>query len=115
MVGVVFAAPLLTDARVMAQDVVKVSPETHAVLLENAQVRVLDVRLRRGEKVAMHSHPHNVIYYLTDGKLRLTSADGKTEDRAVKAGTVVWSEASIHTAENIGTTDFREVQIELKK
>ena len=111
--GLLLAAPFARG--VLAQDVVKVSPETHAVLLDNADVRVLDVRIKPGEKVAMHSHPHNVIYYLTDGILRLTSADGKTEDRRVKAGTVVWSEASKHAAENIGPAEFREVQIELKK
>lgn len=35
-----------------SQDVVKVSPETHTVLLENAKVRVLDVHVKPGEKVA---------------------------------------------------------------
>jgi len=100
---------------IYAQDVVKVAPDSHTVLLENDQVRVLKVDMKPGQKVPMHSHPHNVIYYLTDGILRLTSADGKTEDRRVKAGTVVWSEASKHAAENIGPAEFREVQIELKK
>lgn len=78
-------------------------------------MRVLAVRVKPGEKVGMHSHPHNVVYYLTDGKLRLTSANGKIADREVKAGTAIWSEASTHSAENIGTTEFREVQIELKQ
>ena len=114
IVGVLFAALFLRDDRIVAQDVLKVSPETHAVILENAHVRVLDVRLKPGEEVALHSHPHNVIYYLTDGELRLTSAEGRTEDRTVKAGTAVWSEASVHAAGNLGSSDFHEVQIELK-
>jgi quercetin dioxygenase-like cupin family protein len=45
--------------------------------------------VKPGEKVALHSHPHNTIYYLTDGELRLTSAGGKAEERDVKAGTAV--------------------------
>ena len=114
MAGAITVAVCSNGRTVGAQDVVKVSPETHAVLLDNAKVRVLDVRIKPGEKVSMHTHPHNVIYYLTDGKLRLTLPDGKTDDREVKAGTAVWSEASVHAAENIGTTDFREIQIELK-
>ena len=46
------------------QDVVKVSPDTHRVLLENNQVRVLDVQLTPGEQVAMHSHPACILHYL---------------------------------------------------
>ena len=115
LVTAVIAALAIKDSRVLAQDVVKISPETHAVLLENEQVRVLDVRVRPGERVAVHSHPHNVVYYLTDGKVRVTLPDGSTQDRAVKAGSALWSEASVHAVENVGTSEFREIQIELKK
>jgi beta-alanine degradation protein BauB len=97
------------------QDVVKVSPETHSVLLENAQVRVLDVHVKPGEKVAMHSHPAGILYYLSDAKLRITYPGGKTAERVVKAGTAVWSEAVTHAAENIGATELHEVQTELKE
>ena len=75
-----------------AQDVVKVSPETHKVMLENERARVLDVHVKPGEKVGMHSHPAGILYYLTDGKLKVTYPDGKTEEREVKAGTAMWSE-----------------------
>jgi quercetin dioxygenase-like cupin family protein len=97
-----------------AQDVVKVSPETHGVLLENAQVRVLDVHVKPGEKVAMHSHPVGILYYLSDAKLKITYPDGTSAERAVKAGTAVWSDAVTHAAENIGATELHEVQTELK-
>lgn len=40
-----------------AQDVPKVSPETHQVILDNEHARVFDVHVKPGEKVAMHSHP----------------------------------------------------------
>lgn len=101
-------------ASASAQDVVQVGGDTHKVLLENAQVRVLAVNIKAGEKVPMHSHPANVSYVLTDGKLRVTPADGKTVDKEPKAGTAMWSEAVTHAVENIGTSDFTQVQIELK-
>jgi quercetin dioxygenase-like cupin family protein len=100
--------------RAAAQDVVKVSPETHSVLFENDQVRVLDVHVKPGETVGMHSHPAGILYYLTDATLKITSADGKHETREVKAGTAVWSEAVTHAAENVGPTELHEVQTELK-
>jgi quercetin dioxygenase-like cupin family protein len=116
MKGLLVAFLLLVAARsARAQDVLKVSPETHRVILENAQVRVLDVHIRPGEKVAMHSHPAGILYYLSDAKLKITYPDGKTEEREVKAGTAVWSEAVTHAAENVGATELHEVHTELKE
>ena len=117
LLGVLFTTLLLFVAAgtALAQDVVKVSPETHRVLLENAQVRVLDVQVKPGAKVAMHSHPAGILYYLSDAKLKIAYPDGKTEEREVKAGTAVWSEAVTHAAENVGSTELHEVHTELKQ
>jgi hypothetical protein len=51
------ALSLIAAVRAQAQDVAKVSPETHRVLLENERVRVLDVHFKVGEMVPTHSHP----------------------------------------------------------
>ena len=83
------------------------------MLLENAQVRVLAVTIKPGQKAPMHSHPANVSYVLSDGKLHITMPDGKTVDKEPKAGTATWSDATTHAVENIGTTELRQVQIEL--
>jgi len=104
----------LAISTALAQDVVKVSPETHKVLLENDQVRVLDVRVKPGEKVPMHSHPANVVYFLSDSKTKFTYPDGKTEEREGKAGAAIWSEAVTHATENVGAAMLHVVQIELK-
>lgn len=114
VVSILFAAVLSLFAPVWGQDVVKVSPKTYQVLLENEHVRVLDVHQKAGEKVAMHSHPASVLYFLTDGKLKITYSDGRTEVRTVKAGTSVWNEAVTHAVENVGANEFREVHVELK-
>jgi hypothetical protein len=63
---------------------------------------------------SQHSHPASVSYFLTDGKLKITLPDGKVIERSPKAGTAGWSDPVTHAAENIGTTDFQQVQIELK-
>ena len=109
------AAVMFVAGVIYAQDVVKVASDSHTVLLENDQVRVLKVDMKPGQKVPMHSHPHNVAYFLTDGKVKIILPDGKTQERDIKAGTSSWSEATTHAAENIGTTEFQEIQIELKK
>jgi beta-alanine degradation protein BauB len=97
-----------------SQDVVKVAGDSHRVIFENEHVRVLAVDLKPGQIAPMHSHPGSVSYYLTDGKLEVTLPDGKTIERNPKAGTASWSDAVTHEAQNIGTTDFEQVQIELK-
>lgn len=116
LVGVLLTTSLLLVATgtALAQDVVRVSPETHKVLLENNQVRVLGVQVKPGEKVGMHSHPASIVYYLSDAKIRFTYPDGRTEERECKAGTAVWSEAVTHAAENVGIAELHEVQTELK-
>ena len=111
-----FATLLLCVAgsQALTQDIMKVSPETHAVLLENARVRVFSVVIKPGEEIGMHSHPANVAYYMSDATLRITGADGKVENRSAKAGMATWSDGAVHTVKNVGTTELREVQIELK-
>src|SRR3954462_5951995 len=99
--GLIFAAGII-----YAQDVMKVASDSHTVLLENDQVRVLKVVMKPGQKAPMHSHPHNVAYYMTDAKVRITLPDGKTMERDIKAGSSTWSEATTHTAENIGSTNL---------
>ncbi len=88
--------------------------ETHKVLLDNDQVRVLDVRIQPGQKVAMHSHPANVVYFISDAKFKFTFPDGKTALREIKAGTALWSGPVAHAVENTGTTEYHLVQIEMK-
>jgi quercetin dioxygenase-like cupin family protein len=114
LTAVVAGFALLASVWASAQDVVQVGGDTHKVLLENAQVRVLAVKIKPGEKVPMHSHPASVSYVLSDGKLRITLADGKTVDKEPKAGAATWSDAVTHAVENTGTSDFSQVQIELK-
>ncbi len=65
---------------VRAQDPVKTSPQYYKVLLENDQVRVLEYRLKPGEKEPMHSHPAGVVYVLSGTKLKVSYPDGRTEE-----------------------------------
>jgi hypothetical protein len=69
---------------VSAQDPVKTSPQYYKVLLENDQVRVLEYRLKPGEKEAMHSHPAGVVYVLSGAALKFRLSrrpDGRKDGR----------------------------------
>ena len=113
--SVVFAAVLVTATSVRAQDIMKVAPQNCKLLLENDQVRVIRVVLKPGDKLAMHSHPASILYSLSGGKAKYTSADGKTEERELKTGQAVWSDGQTHNTENVGTTETRALLVELKK
>jgi quercetin dioxygenase-like cupin family protein len=97
-----------------AQDPVKTSPQYYKVLLENDQVRVLEWRLKPGEKEAMHSHPPGVVYELSASKLRITFPDGKTEEATGAPGETFWRGPTTHAIENIGDTEAHAIAIDVK-
>jgi beta-alanine degradation protein BauB len=97
-----------------AQDPVKVSPQYYKVLLENDQVRVLEYRLKAGEKEPIHSHPAGVVYVLSGAKLKFSYPDGRTEERAATIGETFWREPITHAVENVGDTEAHAIAIDLK-
>jgi quercetin dioxygenase-like cupin family protein len=98
----------------MAQDLAKVSPDAK-VLFENDRVRVLDVQHQPGGKEPMHTHPAYVVYSFTNATTKTTSPDGKTVVKDRKAGEATWGEPVTHSTENVGTTEFHVLVVELKK
>jgi len=101
-------------AQTATQDPVKLSPHCYTVKSENDRVRVLEYRLKPGEKEVMHSHPSYVVYFLSAATLRATSPDGKTSDTSVTEGEVLLRDPLSHAIENVGTTDLRALLVELK-
>lgn len=53
-----------------AQDPAKLAAQNYKVLLENGQVRVIEYRLKPGEKEPMHSHPSGVFAYFFSARRR---------------------------------------------
>ena len=98
----------------LAQDPVKVDPNHYKVEIENAQVRVLRVKVGPGEKSAMHRHPNAVAIFQTNGRVKFTFPNGKTEERDITAGTTLWTPAITHSPENIGSAEFEVILVELK-
>src|SRR5262249_53501639 len=82
----IFGISILAVVAAKAQNPAQFDPEHYKVLLDNEYVRVLDVRLKPGEKTPIHSHPNLVVYSLTGGAIKSTTADGKTTTVTTKAG-----------------------------
>ena len=100
---------------VFAQDPVKLSPRYYKVLIDNEEGRVLEYRLKPGEKEPMHSHPRGFVYALADAKLKISFPDGRTEETVMKAGEAHWRGPVTHAAENVGNTEAHAIALELKK
>src|ERR1039458_8831460 len=96
-------------------DPVKVDAKHYKVEFENESVRVLRISYAPGEKSVMHYHPASVAVYLTDGKSRMTTPDGKSVETAIKAGAASWAPAGSHLPQNVGDKSFEVIVVELKK
>ncbi|HSO07692.1 MAG TPA: cytoplasmic protein [Pelomicrobium sp.] len=110
-------AALGVSPELLAQDAVTADPRSFRVVLENERVRVLEYRSGPGLGVCgqgVHSHPERVTVVLTDAKVRLTNAAGKSVVREIPAGHVFFAPAETHSTENVGGAGTRLYMIELK-
>jgi hypothetical protein len=98
----------------IAPDRIAADPASAEVLLENDCVRVQFHNVAVGQTIPMHSHPKYVIYVFNSYKARNILADGSQRIGERKAGEVIWNEAVSHSIENIGTTDIRNLVVEIK-
>ena len=97
-------------------DAAKLAPDMFRIRVDTQQVRVIEYQLKPFEKEPMHSHPAGIaVYFLTDGKFRVTYPDGRVAENDVTAGTALWRDPVTHTSENIGPAEVRAVLVELKK
>lgn len=112
LVAALFVFVLATAA--FAQDPVKVDANHYKVEFENAQVRVLRVKVGPGEKSVMHRHPNAVAIFVTDTNGKFTFPDGTTQDAIRQAGDVLWTPAVTHMPENAGSQAFEVILVELK-
>jgi len=113
VIGSMVAIGVVTAAE-PESDPVKLSPQLYDVRFENDRVRVLEYRLKPGQKEPVHSHPPGVVYTFSAANFRTTVADGSTSEGPSAAGEIYWREFTTHAAENIGETEAHALAVELK-
>ena len=101
-----------------ATDPVTIHDPNISVVLENAYVRVLSVRVPPGEKEPWHTHtwPAVVVYFRLPPSQRL-SPDGKKVPRAeLKEMQVTFDSNSqpLHSVENLGKVMYQAYRVEIK-
>jgi hypothetical protein len=96
-------------------DPLKVCPETHKLLYENAVLRVIEAKVPAGSTEPKHSHPRGITVYLANYDVETkTIPDNQVAQAHRKFGTVSWSEAVVHEVKNTGKTNSHAIRIELK-
>ncbi len=94
----------------------------HALLLENGAVRVLDTRVKPGERTPVHAHEWPAALYVLSWSdfVRYDPAgnvllDSRTLPTQPVAGTALWGgPIGPHYVENVGTTDLHILAVEIK-
>ena len=98
-------------------DATVAAPENHKVLLENDEVRVLEVYIAPGsiERLHVHRYP-SVIYLESSPHLIEHFQDGSVNDRGVRPKGARWLPISQgHYLENVDTFALHAIRVELKK
>ena len=98
----------------MAEDAVKVAPHVYKAVLENDRVRVLEARMKPGEKTAMHGHPAVVAYLVGGVKVKFTDPNGQAMELPVEPGHAMYMDAADHSTENTGAKEVHVILVELK-
>jgi quercetin dioxygenase-like cupin family protein len=104
--------------KIMAKipDVLEVASNAYKLMLDNKKVRVMEIRLKPGEKARMHDHPNDhVVYVMKNAKFRLTFPEGKSNEIDLKVGQTLWLTAGPHETENIGSSEAHNLVVELKQ
>lgn len=97
-----------------AQDLVKTAGPGAKVILENDQVRVIELTVAPGKSTGVHSHGDHIIYFLTPGEALLTGPDKKPVRRTIPQGHIEWASPVTHDTVNVGSAETRTLIIELK-
>ena len=110
-----FGFILIISSNLYAQDVVKVAPKEYKkVILDNENVRVIEVEFTPGQVATWHSHPAHVVYVIAGGKLELTVKGKKAQVSVLKTGNASYNPTITHMVKNVGTTTVKLILTEIK-
>ena len=90
-------------------------PDTQKLLMENAIVRVFEIRVPPGVFEARHGHARGLTIALSDYDNETRAfPDGQPTRGHTKFGDVRWVEPVVHEVRNVGATEQRVIRIEIK-
>jgi quercetin dioxygenase-like cupin family protein len=95
-------AKSITSRPAGSQDPITVDRQHNQVLIDNDRGRGYRTIYGPGEKSEMHGHPNYLAVFLSDGRVKFGTPDGKSETVDFTTGEVHWQDAHTHSSENAG-------------
>ena len=99
----------------MQLDAVRIDPARYKVGFENDRVRIVRLGFGPRERGMMVEHPPRVLATLTDVRVKLIFADGRTDERGGPAGVAAWLEGETLLTENANDQPLEVVLVEPKR
>jgi hypothetical protein len=88
--------------------------DTQRLIFENAFVRVIEEKVPAGVAQPKHRHAKGVLVPLANSKIESVDEGAKPVHRELKFGDAGWRDPVVHSVKNEGTTELRNIRIELK-
>ena len=89
------------------------SPNNYKLLAQEGDRRMVEMTLKAGESDITHSHPDELVYFITGSKVRIHLENGESVEADIPDGHVMAHEAWTHRVENIGTADIKAIIFEV--
>ena len=114
LIAILVLCSVSAKVRAAEDDPARLAPKNYHVRLDNHECRVLDVWLRPGAKIPMHSHPNSVVYVVNGGLIKFTNEKGQSQVMRMQAGQCFWRNDEEHAVQNVGKRTAHVIQVELK-
>lgn len=96
------------------KDPVKVSAKNYKLLQQDGDFRLVEMVIPPRSSDVEHSHPNEMVYFITGGKVRVHLPEGDPVDLDIPDGHSMTHGPWTHRVENIGSTEIRAVIFERK-
>jgi len=94
----------------------EVSPEVYKVLLDNEDVKVLEVTFQPGQSDELHRHNVMTFYAIQGGKMQVTLPDGTVKENEIPTGRTGHRKTiTTHQVKNMGENTVKVIVVDHKR
>jgi quercetin dioxygenase-like cupin family protein len=98
-----------------AMDATKVAGDLYKVKADSLGIRVLEATYKPGQSSAIHAHPWQAVYPLTNASGEFTTKDGQKIPVEMKPGEVMIVAPTSHAVKNVGKAAMKVIIVEVSR
>jgi quercetin dioxygenase-like cupin family protein len=98
-----------------AKDATKVAGDLYKVKADSMGIRILEATYKPGQSSAMHAHPWQAVYPITDAMGEFTTSDGQKIPVNMKKGEVMIVAPTSHAVKNTGKATMKVLIVEVSR